>query len=458
VKIAVVGAGIAGAGAAWSLTQAGFAVEVFEAGPELGGNARTHTWQTPGGPITAGLAVLAWPEAYFNNYRCLLDRLAIAHEPVRLRFFVRASEAYFAHGADGLGGSLAERYGADLRRWRRLIDRVRVANRRFSGGGPPSLYRVSYANPMVYTPAWPLARLFGVSRAFWDDVVVALYATSFLTTRLDGLPAVILPTIDDLVSVEEGGRMRSWSGHSGAVFDALVAGAGVHRNRAIVRVRGDDRGVELHDAAGDRHHFDRVVLAGDAQRMATALDPGTHAAASRLLSRVRYVERRDPTFSDGRAHADASVLPDAHRTTILRDHCTFVDLVDTPAGRRYENHFVVSSWAPVARGRDAVMLVSYGLPPERALAGDVRAFNNRGAHPDLSIANLLVARRLRAVQGRGGVYYCGSYATPGNGHDLSLLSGLVVADAIGAPHPFSADPAARADFKLLQRMMLGASA
>ena len=52
-------------------------------------------------------------------------------------------------------------------------------------------------------------------------------------------------------------------------------------------------------------------------------------------------------------------------------------------------------------------------------------------------------------QGRGGVFYCSSFATPGNGHDLSLLSGLVVARALGAPYPFKEDRAASYDFECL---------
>jgi hypothetical protein len=140
---------------------------------------------------------------------------------------------------------------------------------------------------------------------------------------------------------------------------------------------------------------------------------------------------------------------------VLREHCTYVDIIDGPAGRRYENHFVISSWAPASRGRDAVMLVSYGLPKARVLSGPALAFSNRGAHPALSIGNLLSARRLARLQGRDRLRYCGSYTTPGNGHDLSFLSGLVAAYEFGAPYPFAHDREAAADFALLRTMMGG---
>ena len=60
---------------------------------------------------------------------------------------------------------------------------------------------------------------------------------------------------------------------------------------------------------------------------------------------------------------------------------------------------------------------------------------------------------LRHAQGRRGLWYCGSYATPGNGHDLSLLSGLAVAHAVGAVYPFSGNPRALSDFRKMRGLM-----
>jgi predicted NAD/FAD-binding protein len=253
--------------------------------------------------------------------------------------------------------------------------------------------------------------------------------------------------------------MRSWSEHSRAVFDAMLAWLGerVHLGTAITGIRADRDGVTLEDERGDRHRFDQVVLAGDARRLGAALDAGAHGEVKRMLERIRYVEQSDSTFLEGHAHGDASVLPAAHRDEILSEYCTFVDITERPGGRRYENHFVVSSWAPVARDTGAVMLVYYDKPAGRELAGPTRTFSNRGAHPDLSLENLFLARRLRRHQGRNRLHFCGSYTTPGNGHDLSLLSGLVVANALGAPYPFADDDGAHEDFRLLRGLMIGRS-
>ena len=65
--------------------------------------------------------------------------------------------------------------------------------------------------------------------------------------------------------------------------------------------------------------------------------------------------------------------------------------------------------------------------------------NGKEAHPCLTMTNLALSNVvwpwLQGMQ-QGRVYFCGSYVTPGNGHDLSMLSGLVVANKIGAKYPF----------------------
>ncbi|MGB9340098.1 MAG: hypothetical protein WCB63_12705, partial [Polyangiales bacterium] len=82
-------------------------------------------------------------------------------------------------------------------------------------------------------------------------------------------------------------------------------------------------------------------------------------------------------------------------------------------------------------------------------------------HPthSVSLQNLIIMSMMRHLQGKNGVHYCGTFTTPEGGHDLSFMSGLVVAHAIGADYPFSSDNTdAVADFKQMQKMMLKSGA
>ena len=50
-RVAVIGGGIAGVSAAWSLHRSGYAVEIFERSSTLGGNAKTFRWSLDSGEV-----------------------------------------------------------------------------------------------------------------------------------------------------------------------------------------------------------------------------------------------------------------------------------------------------------------------------------------------------------------------------------------------------------------------
>ena len=81
--------------------------------------------------------------------------------------------------------------------------------------------------------------------------------------------------------------------------------------------------------------------------------------------------------------------------------------------------------------------------------------NHSRAHPLYSGWNIMTMLSLRLAQGRQGFYYCANWTTPGNTHDMSCLSGIVAAHAIGAEYPFEGDEAteAKKDFERLRGLM-----
>lgn len=448
-RVGIIGGGIAGAAAAWALDRAGFEVTLLEASPRLGGNAKTHTWAVGDRAITTGLSVLAWPSHLFANYAALVRTLAVETERVRLRCFVRTPRGELAHGRDS---TLHRLYRADFDRYRALVARVARVNRRYADSDEPSLYHVNPTNPMSYVRARTLMRLSGIAEGFFRDVFVPVQAASFLTTNLDAIPAVILPVLESIFSSEDGATMDTWKHASVEVFDRMTAPFAdrVLLDRRVVKVQTRTDGVRIVDHRGESYAFDQVVLASNAKHIAEALESPSplHRA---LFGRYRYTEDIEPSFLEGVVHRDARVVPDRDRQEILASHCNYIDV----AAGRYENHFVISSWLPAARGLSEPMMVSYNQPPGRRLDRVETVVSNRRAHPLFSRENLARAALVRLVQGQRRLHFAGSYATPGNGHDLSLLSGLVAAFALGAPYPFAGDDRAARDFVRMARFLHG---
>ena len=261
-KVAIVGGGIAGLGAAWALHRSGFNVTVFEKKPTLGGNAKAHNWIVPkddGSPaiVRTGLSVLAWPRAFFNNYNMLMDELQIETVDHDLRFCVGVKptkrsppELVYVHGREShklhnlRKGKLAW-LATDLARWNRVVRFVRFVNGVFSPmvGGAKSLYRVNKLNPLNLIPLTWVTKLFGVSDKFWNEVFVPIHTSTFLEADMNGLPALMAEVLEDIVPLSDpdiAPTMATWkAGHGDAVFERMTKGFKdrVHTSDEVEAVR-----------------------------------------------------------------------------------------------------------------------------------------------------------------------------------------------------------------------------
>lgn len=469
-SVAVIGGGIGGISAAWTLHRSGFDVQVFERANAIGGNARTFSWKLPEGVtapaavegeaetnrVETGIFVLAWPTNFYHTYNQLLDLLGVESEVMPIKYFVTHPSGTFAQ--DGAPDPEL-RLDDQFERWNRLIRFVEKANRLFTPSlrklKHDSLYHISYLNPMNFVPLYALARLFGITRTFWERIFVGVHSATFITTKMTDIPAVILPLLEGVVPLEHPTAMSTWRRAPRDVFDRLIDGFRdkVHTGHRITRVEQlPGGGFRIADEKGRSYQADQVVFACNAKDALAALDSPSPLERM-LLGNVDYVDDQDPTFQRAVLHTDTSVLPAEHRERILGDFNTYTDI-----GRdgRVECTFVLSSHLPITRGLGQPLLVTFNsrkpIDPQK-IQGNVAI--PRCNH-SLNLKNLSIVALMRLIQGRRGVWYCGGFTTPEGGHDLSLLSGMVVARAMGAHYPL--DPSrveAVHDFRMLEGLMLG---
>ncbi len=262
VRVAVVGGGIAGCSAAWSLTKAGYQVEIFERRHTLGGNAKVVDWEITthdkelyeakgtasaststsassanassstssasssiNGPtrlVRTGLSVLAWPRAFFRNYRRLLTELGLTGQAVSLPFIIQNAEGrHWMH--DQRNSSLWKQHGADIATWNRIVSDVTVVNDWMHGtSNRLTLYASNVLNPFNYIPVKVLLWWYGVSPSFWQNIFVPVYSSSFLTADLAWLPSVILPAIDHIIPLARPPYLDTWDENSSVVFAKMT--------------------------------------------------------------------------------------------------------------------------------------------------------------------------------------------------------------------------------------------
>jgi len=449
-KVAIVGGGIAGVGAAWSLHRAGYEVELFEKAPALGGNAKTFRWSVKDGYAESPLLVIAWPEMYYHNYHLLLDELGLGRTSLPISYFVRSPEGDFRQDGES---TLDKRFAGQFRRWGRLVAFVsRVCDFFLPNNKHDSIYHFSYFNPMNVIPLYWMARLFGISKKFWHMIFVPVHCATFITTSMKRIPAVILPILESIVPLEKPCRMGTWEGPPRQVFERMTApfAGHVHTGHEITRVARENGRFVLEDAKRRRYEADRVVFACDARSVLEALQSPTWLQRL-LFSNSQYVDDVDPTFSKFVVHSDASIFPEEHRNEITSSFNTYIELDGKGS---LECTFVLSSRYPGLDRHGVPMLVTFNSDkPIDKVQGRI---DLPRANHTLCLRNLIIMSAMRFLQGKNDIYYCGTFTTPEGGHDLSFMSGLVAARAIGAPYPLRGNnPEAVADFHQMQRMMLG---
>ena len=312
---------------------------------------------------------------------------------------------------------------------------------------------------------------------------------------------MIAELLDDIVPLEDTPRLRSWSNDCHDVFEKLISGFRdhVHLGRAVDRVRfvQDANGIikaMVRDDDDVEVEFDKVIFACSAPAMLDALHgedvdivetedgatkgmkpwqpwwPGERFKSwleSFCLRGVTYTYERDPTFKMGEAHSQPqAVCPLEWKDEIMSDYCNYVEVDSTKDGPAphlpyVENSFIISSWAPPAQKASVKgklpMLVSYNCRDKLKGHTIERPVTSFEGHPCLTKFHLAASNiAWPLLQGsRGGtVYFCGSTVTPGNGHDLSLLSGMVAASECGAAFPYAGEEYPANDFSKLRGMMM----
>ena len=407
MKIAVVGSGIAGLGAAWALSRR-HDVTLYEAEQRLGGHARTIDAVVGDRLVTVDTGFIVYNERNYPNLTALFAHHGVATEATVMSFSVSGEGFEYATTIGGLLAGLSWKRSRRSLAIARGISRFRRSLRRgdvdadatlgehLRGSGYPEPFIIDYLLPLAAT-VWS-----GSARDAADMHASTLMR--FLANH--GLFDLPRP------------RWRTVAGGSREYVDRLAKEiTRVHAGTPVSTIRRTgDGAVVMGPHGGER--YDHVVLATHAPTSLAILDDATDLERS-VLRHFRYAPNRAVV------HGDASFMPRRRRAWASWN---------AAAGDEEERApMTVTYWMNRLQRLDDVADVFVTLNPLRQpqeVIDDVWF-----SHPQFTPATLRAQRRLPAIQGNGGVWFCGAWT--GNGfHEDGLQSALTVAAALGAPAPW----------------------
>jgi predicted NAD/FAD-binding protein len=411
MRIAVIGAGVSGLGAAYLLRRA-HEVEVFEREPQPGGDVRTIEHFDGGRQLALDTGFIVHNRHNYPLLTRLFGELGVRTQPAEMSFSVscrRCALEYSGRRPFAQRRNLADprflALLAEIGRW------LRGAERTLERGAARERTLGRYVTEQRYSRRFRDHFLIPFASALWSSApqraldIPAEHALRFFANH--GMLGLRRP--GSWLSVS--GGARSYVRALGARLDGrLCTSAPV---RAVVRTPD---GVELRTADDAVARFDQVVIATHAdQALALLTDPSPDER--RLLGAFPYVP------NEAVLHTDEALLPRA-RTARASWNYRLDDCGDPPAGPTVtyylnklqaldgERHYCVT----LNRGRE--------IAPEQVIARlDFR-------HPVYTLAALRAQAELGRLGGGRRTHFAGAYHGYGF-HEDGLASGVRAAAALG---------------------------
>lgn len=396
MRVAIVGTGIAGLGAARAL-HGRAEVTLFERAARVGGHVYTV------GGVDLGFIVFSRPS--YPRFSALLDELGVASRATAMSFSVALPDGSEWSSASPGGWFAQPRNLVSARHWRFLAGVVALLRIGQRDLGSERARRSTLDE-------WLRDRAVGadVRDRFVIPLAGALWSLS--AAHCGSFPAETWLRFMRHHGMLRATRPHPWRtvvGGSTTYVRALVERYQLAiEHAAVERIHRDPGGVTL-EVGGRERRFDRVVLAGSAEDALAILAAPTADEAA-LLGPLRTSENRTVL------HRDRSVMPRAPRAWASWNY-------GGDAGDRVH----VTYWMNRLMGLPAAPPWFVTLNPRRALAEVEHEVIFR--HPQFDFAALTAQRELPRLQGPARTYFAGAWTGFGF-HEDGLRSGVVAAERL----------------------------
>ena len=389
MKVAVVGAGIAGMATAWLLSRE-HAVTLFEANDYLGGHTHTHDVELDGTRYAVDTGFIVFNPDNYPLLCRLFDELGVASQLTTMSFAVRNEATGLEYNATDLDRLFVQRRNlVSPRFWGMVRDILRFYRE------APALLAGDDAGTTL--GEYLAAQRYGAM--FRDDHLVPMASAlwSSPSARVLDFPVrhlVAFMANHQMLQVSGRPPWRVVQGGSASYVRALRRHWRVAERVAcpVRGVRRDDAGAIVTSAAGDER-YDRVVLACHSDQ-ALALLTDADAREREILGAIGW------QANDTVLHTDARLLPRNRRAW-----AAWNAFVPARPDERCTVSYCMNLLQGIAAPQPLVVTLNRtsAIDPARVLA------RLRYTHPVFDAAAVAAQARKPEIQGRRHTWFAGAY-------------------------------------------------
>jgi predicted NAD/FAD-binding protein len=423
LKVAVIGSGAAGIGAALALSDVAD-VHLFERDARFGGHANTVDVDCDGARIAVDTGFIVFNHRNYPNLTALFDWLGVETVPSDMSFGFSLNDGALEYACDNFDTIFAQRLNALDPRFLWVFREVL----RFCKIAPADLAIGAAAG--VSLGEWMARR--GFSAWFRDRFLLPMGGAIWSTpmARMTAFPAEsflrFFQNHDLFTGLAAAMQWRTVRGGSreyvGRALERL--GARAHGGVGAVSVQRRDGRVRVAFDDGAEGWFDQVILACHAPQAAALL-------AEQDAEEIATLGAFSTVANRAVLHRDPRLMPKRRKVWSSWNLLSAGD-------RAMARPVAVSYWMNRLQGldpaRDLFVTLNPHVEPDPKLVFAEFAYD----HPLYDAAAFAAQGAMDAIQGRGGVWYAGAWLGYGF-HEDALRSGLRAARALGAQPEWGRD-------------------
>jgi predicted NAD/FAD-binding protein len=425
MRVAVIGTGIAGNAAAWTLSKH-YPISVYDRELRPGGHSHTVTIDYDGTPLAVDIGFIVYNELNYPDLTALFAHLGVETVESCMSFAVTADAGRFEwkgggnNWVDTAKGLFAQSRNLLSPSYLWMLRDILTFNNQstedHAAGLLAGLTLRQYFAKRHFAPRLLTDYLAPMGAAIWSapssdmlDFPAENFVAFFSNHRLLQYDRPVWRTV-------KGGSQRYVEKLTSAFRDQLRLGC------AVTSIERTPHGVIVHDSHGRKESYDHVVIASHSdQALAMLSDADDRERA--VLGAIGY------SPNTVYLHRDVRLMPKRQRAWASWNFLRW------QREGTAENDVAVTYWMNRLQGiaDDKPLFVSLNPPfaPDPALTFGKYMCE----HPQYNAAAFAAQKRLGEIQGRRHTWFCGAWTGYGF-HEDGLRSGLAVAEALGAPAPW----------------------
>ena len=388
--------------AAWHLDQAGYEVDLYEAGLRLGGHTDTHKIATAEGAVSVDTGFTVFNHQNYPNFHAWLEKLGVHSRTTGMSFAVRDERNGLEYGTSNVGAMTAHPRQLLRREYLGMWRDATRFYRTLEKGDIPDVSLKEFVTNEKYSEAFVHSHMVPMCATMWsqppkDNLSLPLRHVSQFVRQ------------HKMLRAGEGAQWGTIVGGSASYASAFSANfsGNVFTNCAVNAVHRGASDAYL-DVRGETKRYDAVVLACHSDQ-ALALLSNPSEAEEEILGALPFQQ------NDVYLHCDSSFMPADRRCwsswNVLRTS---------------DNRYIVTYWMNKLQGLrcDQQFFVTLNPPKEPQQI----VWQGPYQHPQFSQAGWRAQQRWDEIS-NSTVHFAGAYWGKGF-HEDGFVSGMRCADAI----------------------------